>query len=56
MTGWKLEGISQTAREAAKAAARREKIPLGDWLNQLIEKAAGGRPKGPKGASESDPD
>lgn len=36
MTGWKLENVSKPAREAAKAAARKEKITLGEWLSRRI--------------------
>ncbi|MEW5704543.1 MAG: hypothetical protein AB1781_08175 [Pseudomonadota bacterium] len=40
MTGWKLENISGEAREAAKQAARREKLAVGEWLSRIILEAA----------------
>ncbi len=49
MTGWKLEGISTTAREAAKEAAREQKLPLGEWLSRLILRASESRKTGPGG-------
>ncbi|MGB1547370.1 MAG: hypothetical protein ACPHIA_02395 [Alphaproteobacteria bacterium] len=52
MTGWKLEGISAKAREAAKEAARQEKLPLGEWLSRLILRDAE-NPKEGDAASET---
>ena len=33
---WSLKGVSRDARDAAKAAARREGVPLGIWLSRVI--------------------
>jgi hypothetical protein len=33
---WSLKGVSRAARDAAKAAARREGVPLGVWLSKVI--------------------
>lgn len=33
---WSLKGVSRAARDAAKAAARRESVPLGVWLSRVI--------------------
>jgi len=33
---WSLKGVSRAAREAAKAAAKREGVPLGVWLSRVI--------------------
>jgi len=33
---WSLKGISRAARAAAKAAAKREGVPLGIWLSRMI--------------------
>jgi localization factor PodJL len=47
---WSVKGIDPEAREAAKIAARRARITVGQWLNQTIRAAAseqlrnGGRP------------
>ena len=48
MTGWKLENISKPCREAAKAAARKEKTTLGEWLSRRILKAADDQKKAKK--------
>ncbi len=48
MTGWKLEGISRQAREAAKKAAKKEKLSLGEWLSRLILRAAESQETGPE--------
>ena len=52
MTGWKLEGISGEAREAAKEAARNEKVSLGEWLSRLILRAAENHKAGPEGSGK----
>jgi localization factor PodJL len=33
---WSVKGIERDARETAKAAAQREGMTLGEWLNQII--------------------
>lgn len=33
---WSVKGIEKDAREAAKAAAQREGMTVGEWLNQII--------------------
>lgn len=33
---WSLKGVSRAAREAARAAAKREGVPLGVWLSRVI--------------------
>ncbi len=33
---WSVKGIERDARETAKAAAQREGMTLGEWLNQMI--------------------
>lgn len=33
---WSVKGIERDAREAAKEAARREGMTVGEWLNQMI--------------------
>ena len=33
---WSVKGIDPEAREAAKVAARRAGMTLGEWLNSLI--------------------
>ncbi|MGE0212102.1 MAG: peptidoglycan-binding protein [Parvibaculaceae bacterium] len=37
---WSVKGIDQEAREAAKDAARRSGMTLGEWLNTLIKEQA----------------
>jgi len=37
---WSVKGIDQQAREAAKDAARRSGMTLGEWLNTLIKEQA----------------
>lgn len=54
MTGWKLEDISEQAREAAKTAARMEKMTLGAWLSRALLSAAKTRQRDPE--TESGPD
>jgi len=36
---WSVKGIERDARETAKAAAQREGMTLGEWLNQMIYSA-----------------
>jgi localization factor PodJL len=38
---WSVKGIEQEARDAAKEAARRAGMTLGDWLNNAIAEQAG---------------
>jgi hypothetical protein len=33
---WSLKGVSRAARDAARAAAKREGVPLGVWLSRVI--------------------
>jgi len=56
MTGWKLEHISKPVREAAKAAARKEKITLGEWLSQRILEATESQQEDQKPPSRADAD
>ena len=37
---WSVKGVDPEAREAAKLAARKAGMTLGDWLNQTIRTAA----------------
>lgn len=37
---WSIKGVDPEAREAAKVAARRAKVPLGQWLSAAIRHAA----------------
>lgn len=37
---WSLKGVSRTAREAARAAAKREGVPLGVWLSRVIREVS----------------
>ena len=39
---WSVKGIDRDAREAAKEAARREGLTLGEWFNRVIEIAGQG--------------
>jgi len=48
---WSVKGIERDARETAKAAAQREGMTLGEWLNQMIY-AAGDPNAAPPAASE----
>jgi len=40
---WSVKGIEPDAREAAKQAARRSGMTLGEWLNSTIKEQADGR-------------
>jgi len=40
VTPWSVKGVEPEAREAAKIAARRAGLTLGQWLNQTIRIAA----------------
>jgi localization factor PodJL len=40
---WSVKGMSQQAREAAKDLARREGMPIGEWLSGLITEVDGAR-------------
>ncbi|MFN3960535.1 MAG: hypothetical protein ACK4NP_11535, partial [Parvularculaceae bacterium] len=48
---WSVKGIDRDARETAKAAAQRQGMTLGEWLNQMIY-AAGDPNAAPPPASE----
>jgi localization factor PodJL len=37
---WSVKGIERDARETAKAAAQREGVTVGEWLNQIIYSAS----------------
>lgn len=50
---WSVKGIDRDARETAKAAAQREGMTLGEWLNQMIY-AAGDPNANPPAASAVD--
>jgi len=56
MTGWKLEHISKPMREAAKAAARKEKTTLGEWLSRRILEAAESQQEGQKPPASTNTD
>jgi len=53
---WNLRGLRPEAREAARAAARRSGMSVGEWLNSVIEPAddddIGGAPRSPPLAHE----
>ncbi|MDZ7629193.1 MAG: hypothetical protein U5J99_12410 [Parvularculaceae bacterium] len=53
---WSVKGIERDAREAAKAAAQREGMTLGEWLNQMIytagEPGAAPTPANPASAND----
>jgi localization factor PodJL len=45
-TPWSVKGIEPEAREAAKDAARRSGLTLGEWLNStILERAEAGSTK-----------
>jgi localization factor PodJL len=48
---WSVKGIDRDARETAKAAAQREGMTLGEWLNQMIY-AAGDPNAAPPAAND----
>lgn len=50
---WSVKGIERDARETAKAAAQREGMTLGEWLNQMIY-AAGDPNAAPPAANDID--
>lgn len=37
---WSLKGISRAARDAARAAAKREGVPMGVWLSRVIREVS----------------
>lgn len=37
---WTVSGISPQAKRAAREAAKRERMPLGKWLEEAIRRAA----------------
>jgi hypothetical protein len=37
---WSIKGVSEEARAAAVAAARRAGVPVGVWLSRAIREAA----------------
>ena len=37
---WSIKGVDFDAREAAKQAAQRQGMSLGDWLNEIIVEKA----------------
>ncbi len=47
---WSVKGIEPDAREAAKQAARRSGMTLGEWLNSTIKDTADGNVLSPKPA------
>jgi localization factor PodJL len=44
---WSVKGVEPEAREAAKIAARRAGMTLGQWLNQTIRRSAAEQLAGP---------
>ena len=44
---WSVKGVEPEAREAAKIAARRAGMTLGQWLNQTIRRTAADQLAGP---------
>src|ERR1700719_4580235 len=44
---WNVAGIPPEAREAARAAARREGLPVGEWLTRRILREISDLPGGP---------
>ena len=43
---WSVKGIDPRARDAAREAARREGLSLGDWLNKVILVDGDDNPRG----------
>ncbi len=57
---WSVKGVDPEAREAAKIAARRAGLTVGQWLNQTIRTAAaeqliGQKPAAPRHTPNPDP-
>jgi len=52
---WSVTGIDPETREAAKMAARRAGLTIGDWLTQVIRSAAVQQLKGAGGSAALDP-
>ena len=51
---WSVKGVDSTARDAAKEAARRAGMTLGEWLNAVISETAVPEPEpAPRGRSRS---
>ncbi len=40
---WTITGISPATRKTARAAARRENMTLGDWIERAVTEAADAR-------------
>lgn len=51
---WSVKGVEPDAREAAKVAARRAGMTLGQWLNLTIRAAAAAQLVGPSRPSDGD--
>ncbi len=49
---WSVKGVEPAAREAAKIAARRAGMTLGQWLNQTIRRTAADQLTGPQRTSQ----
>lgn len=43
---WQVDGVSDTARQAAEAAARRDGLDIGPWMERAVREAA----RAPKGS------
>ena len=50
---WSVKGVEPDAREAAKAAARRDGVTLGVWLNRTIYANSGEEAASPQDAETS---
>src|SRR5258708_3271675 len=49
---WNVAGIPPGAREAARSAAQREGLPVGEWLTRRILREFSGSPGGPSAMRE----
>ena len=52
---WNINGVGFDAREAARDAARREGLSLGEWLHGVIADSAGPAPQEARGRHSTDP-
>lgn len=51
---WTIVGVSPAARKAARAAARRNDMRLGEWIEQAVRQATEPRPGKPVRRTVSD--
>jgi hypothetical protein len=51
---WTIAGVGRRTRDAAEEAARRAGMPLDDWLDEAIDKAALGERARPEGDEAED--